>query len=53
MSIKAIKLLARNDANVKTLVELGAFELLVELGRTGDKDEQYGKYFFRKAKKMK
>ena len=44
-SSPVVKLLARNDANVKTLVELGALELLVELGKTGDEDEQYGKVF--------
>lgn len=36
-----VKLLARNDANMKMLVDLGALELLVELGKTGDKAEQY------------
>jgi hypothetical protein len=36
--------LARNDANKKLLVDLGALELLVELGRTGDLDEQSGMY---------
>ncbi|XP_053382962.1 uncharacterized protein LOC123539905 isoform X2 [Mercenaria mercenaria] len=36
-----VRMLARNDANMKTLVDLGALELLVELGRTGDNAEQY------------
>ncbi|XP_060569404.1 uncharacterized protein LOC132727835, partial [Ruditapes philippinarum] len=36
-----VKLLARNDTNIKTLVELGALELLVEMARIGDEDEQY------------
>ncbi|XP_053382963.1 uncharacterized protein LOC128549690 [Mercenaria mercenaria] len=35
-----VRMLARNDANMKTLVNLGSLELLVELGRTGDQAEQ-------------
>ena len=37
----AIKTLARNDANKKLLVQLGAIDLLVELTE-GDEDEQTG-----------
>ena len=38
----AIRTLARNDANKKLLVHLGALELLVELMK-GDEEEQTGK----------
>ena len=40
--ISAIRTLARNDANKKLLVQLGALELLVELSK-GDEDEQTGR----------
>jgi len=36
-------MLARNDANKKLLVDLGALEPLVELGQTGNEDEQCGR----------
>jgi hypothetical protein len=52
-SIPAVKLLARNDANMKTLVELGALELLVEMARIGDDSEQYGEFSYRKKRNMK
>ncbi|XP_052260659.1 uncharacterized protein LOC127864812 [Dreissena polymorpha] len=35
-----IRMIAQNDANKKLLVELGALELLVKLGRTGNEEEQ-------------
>ena len=43
--ISAIRTLARNDANKKLLVQLGALELLVELSK-GDEDEQTGRDCF-------
>ncbi|XP_052765538.1 uncharacterized protein LOC128206875 [Mya arenaria] len=36
-----VRKLAQNDANVHLLVELGALELLVEMGRTGSEAELY------------
>ena len=42
----AIRMIAQNDANKKLLVELGALELLVKLGRTGNEEEQLGKNVF-------
>ena len=41
--ISAVKMLARNDANKKLLVEVGALELLVKLAE-GDVEEQIGMY---------
>ena len=40
----AVRFLARNDANKKLLVELGALELLVKMGNIGNHDEQFGGY---------
>lgn len=42
-SSSAVRTLARNDGNKKLLAELGALELLVELGKNGNTGEQYGK----------
>ena len=36
--------LARNDENKKTLIDLGALELLVEMGRTGSEHELHGEW---------
>ncbi|KAL4217626.1 hypothetical protein ACF0H5_022368 [Mactra antiquata] len=36
-----IRMLARNDANKKLLVDLGALELLVNLGKIGNMEEKY------------
>ena len=41
LSVTAIKMLARNDANKKLLVQLGALPLLKELAE-GNTDEQAG-----------
>jgi hypothetical protein len=53
ISIPAVKLLARNDANMKTLVDLGALELLVEMAKIGDDGEQFGKLLNRKKRMVK
>ena len=42
MYISAVKKLARNDANKKLLVEVGALELLVKLAE-GNVEEQLGR----------